>query len=117
MPQLEQDVTIYQNAGGYITIAVTDELGVPMDLTAFDELCWILSRQGTEIVRYTLADVELGIVDADDTNDGLRVYATPAMSTDLDCGRLYIHQAWGTLTNIPRPICIGYVTVERGDGC
>ena len=117
MPQVDQDLIIYQNAAETLTIAVTDDNDVPMDLTTFDSLCWILSRAGQEIVRYTLADPELGIVNVDATDDGLRIVLPPGVTGGLDEGRLYTHQAWATLANAPRPVCIGYVTVLRGDGC
>ncbi len=118
MPKTDQDVTIYQNSDEYITIAVTDVNGDPMDLNPFgNDLCWILSKAGSEVVRYDVTDTELGIVDIDGVESGLRVNLTDSVTADLECGRLYIHQAWGTLSGRSRPICIGYVTVERGDGC
>ena len=119
MPSVDQDLDIYTNADEMFTIAVTDTSDVPVDLTTFADLCWILSRRGTEILRYELADPELVIADVTGAgaNDGIRVNLVPAVTTALSLGRLYIHQAWGTIGGRDRPLCVGYVTVLRGDGC
>lgn len=117
MPQVEQSIEIYQNAVEIIVIAITDEHDNPVNLTTFDELCWTFSGLTGEIARYTTADPELVIVDADDTNDGMRITLPASLTAGLSCGRLYTHQAWGTFNLNPRPLCVGYVTVLRGDGC
>jgi hypothetical protein len=117
MPRVEQDLELYTNADEIFTIAVTDENGDPVDLTTFDSLCWVLMKGRAEVVRYDDSDPELTIAGVDGTDDGLRVNLVPAVTGALDCGRLYTHQAWGVYSGRERPLCIGYVTVERGDGC
>jgi len=117
MPRVDQDLTIYTNADEPFTFAVKDSNGDPMDLTTFDELCWILTRAGSEVLRYALSDSELVIADADGTDDGIRVTLSAAVTGALGLGRLYVHQAWGTLGGVSRPLAIGYATVLRGDGC
>ena len=117
MPQVDQDLTIYQNADETITIAIKDENDDPMDLKTFDDLCWILTKAGREVVRYDINDSELIIANADDTDDGLRVMLYAPVTSTLRLGRLYTHQAWGTFGGASRPLAVGYVTVKRGDGC
>jgi hypothetical protein len=117
MPQVDQNVEIYQGADEYILIAVKDEDGLAVDLTTFDGLCWILSKGDSEVERFDLTDAELIIADADDTNDGLKVHLDKTVTADLDLGGLYRHQAWGTLSGDSRPLSVGIVTVLRGDGC
>ena len=117
MPQIDQDLEIYTNADEIFTIAVTDTSDLPVDLTTFDSLCWTLSKGGTVVVHYTSTDAELTTASVDGTDDGLRVNLSPTVTGALDIGRLYIHQAWGTYGGRERPLCVGYVTVNRGDGC
>lgn len=117
MPQVDQDLIIYTNADEIFTIAVKDTDGNAVDLTTFASLCWTLNKGGVEVVKYDDSDSELIIADAEATDDGIRVNLVPAVTGDLECGRLYTHQAWGVVGGRERPLCIGYVTVERGDGC
>ena len=117
MPQVDQDITIYQNANEPILIAVKDDNNDPMDLTLADDVCWILSRGDTEVVRYDLSDAELAIAAADDTDDGIQIELPTTITGALNLGRLYRHQAWATFANKPKPVSVGAVTVERGDGC
>ena len=117
MPKVDQDLEIYTNADEIFTIAITDESTAPVDLTTFDSLCWTLSKGDTSVVSYTSTDAELVIANADDVDDGIRVNLVPTVTGALDVGRLYTHQAWGTLSGRDRPLCVGFVTVLRGDGC
>lgn len=117
MPQVEQSLEIYQNADEYILIAVKDENDSPVDLTTFDGLCWILSKGDEEVERYDLSDSELVIADAEATDDGVKVHLSKTITKELELGGIYRHQAWGTLTGDSRPLCVGDVTVLRGDGC
>ena len=117
MPTIDQDLTIYQNANEPILIAVKDDNDDPMDLTLATDICWILSKGDIEIVRYDLADIELAIAAADDTDDGILIDLPTTITGVLELGRLYRHQAWVTITAISKPVSVGAVTVERGDGC
>ena len=114
MPSVEQNFSIYQGSVEVIEIAITDSGGAPIDLTIFDSLCWILTRNGAEIVRYLTAD--LGIISINGVNDGVRITLTPAITSELFRKR-HEHQLWVTLGSESRPVSIGRVTVLRGDGC
>lgn len=117
MAEVNQDFDIYQNASEVVNIAVTDAAGTPIDLTTMDSICWILSRGANEIIRYTLADPELVIVNIDAVNDGIRITLPPAVTGALNIGNWYRHQGWVTLAGRPRPLQVGSVTVLQGDGC
>ena len=117
MPRTDQDLEIYTNADEIFTIAVTDESDVPIDLTTFASLCWTLSKAGTVVVSYASSDAELTTASVDGTDDGLRINLVPAVTGALELGRLYVHQAWGDYGGRDRPLCVGYVTILRGDGC
>ena len=116
MAETNQNLVIYQNANEAITIAITDDNGNPMDLKLYSDLCWVLTLSGKEILRYDINDSELVIANADAVDDGLRVLLSPAITGALK-ERVYVHQAWGTYGDNARPLCIGYATVLRGDGC
>jgi spermidine synthase len=115
MPSTGQDFNIYQGAVEVIEIAVTDSTGGLVDLSTFDSLCWILSKDGTEILREP--STELDIINIDGTDDGVRVTLYSSETSELCLGKLYEHQLWGTLSTEARPISVGDVTVLRGDGC
>jgi len=115
MPSIGQDFSIYQGALEVVEIAVTDSTGGAIDLTLFDSLCWILSKDGTEILKES--STELDIINMDSTGDGVRITLYSSETAALDRGKLYEHQLWGTLSTEPRPISVGHVTVLRGDGC
>jgi len=115
MPSVGQDFNVYQGALEVVEIAVTDSTGGAVDLTTFDSLCWILSKDGTEILRET--STEIDIINMDDTNDGARITLYSSETSPLCLGKIYEHQLWGTLSTEPRPISVGEVTVLRGDGC
>ena len=117
MPAIDQDLELYQNATEVIIIAVTDESNVPLDLTTFTDLCWVMTKGGVEVLRYELADIEMDIVNADGTDDGIRLTIPSATTALLSCGRIYTHQAWGVFGGATKPLSVGYVTVMRGDGC
>jgi len=117
VPRVEQDFDVYSNSVEIIQIAVTDTNGIPVDLTTFDDLCWILTRSGVEVQRYTTVSPEMTIVDVDATNDGIRLTLPITLTGTLSCGRLYDHQLWGTFNAVPRPVSVGKITVLRGDGC